>query len=98
MVINEWQVEVAAWVVIFMLIFCGFILGWIFPVEGPYDSDYDELVGQRTMKKPVINVPVQKSDFKYEADVEDIKEVLIDLNEDGEQEWYLFMPLLKGEK
>ena len=83
-----------------ILISLGFILGWIFPIEGPMDYIYDESIGNKTMKAPVVNTSVQqKKEYLLDgADVEDIKEVLIDLNEDGEQEWYLFMPLLKGNK
>lgn len=83
-----------------LLIPLGFFLGWIFPIEGPIDYVYDEHVGNKTMKRPVVNIPAQpqKKEILLDgADVEDIKEVLIDLNEDGEQEWYLFLPLLKGQ-
>ena len=80
-----------------------FAAGWVFPVEGPIDHVYDDYVGNKTIKKPVVNAPAQKTKEKLVfgidvPDVEDVKEVLIDLNEDGEQEWYLFMPLLKGDK
>lgn len=79
-----------------------FTAGWIFPVEGPIDYVYDEHVGNKTIKKPVVNAPApEKKSYVFGIDVPDvadIKEVLIDLNEDGEQEWYLFMPLLKGDK
>ena len=63
------------------------------------DYIYDEHVGQKTIKKPVVAAPAPAPKKEYlldGADVEDIKEVLIDLNEDGEQEWYLFLPLMKG--
>ena len=82
-----------------ILISLGFLLGWVFPIEGPVDYIYDESIGNKTMKAPVVNAPVQqKKEYLLDGvDVEDIKEVLIDLNEDGEQEWYLFMPLLKGQ-
>jgi len=80
-------------------VFFGFVAGWVFPVEGPVDYIYDEHVGQKTIKKPVVAAPAPAPKKEYlldGADVEDIKEVLIDLNEDGEQEWYLFLPLMKG--
>ena len=85
------------------LILFGILLGWIWPVEGPIDYVYDDYVGNKTIKKPVIGAPTPdtKKEFIYGVDgpdVQDIKEVLIDLSEDGEQEWYLFMPLLKGDK
>lgn len=85
--------------VILFAVFFGFFAGWVFPVEGPVDYIYDERIGNKTIKKPVVNVPAQKPQKEYlldGADVEDIKEILIDLNEDGEQEWYLFLPLMKG--
>lgn len=83
--------------------FIFFVAGWVFPVEGPVDYVYDDYVGNKTIKKPVVNVPTSETQktFIYGVDapdVNDVKEVLIDLNEDGEQEWYLFMPLLKGDK
>lgn len=81
---------------ILLAVFIGFFAGWIFPVEGPVDYVYDDYVGQKTIKKPVVAAPMPKKEYKYDIDVEDIREVLIDLNEDGEQEWYLFMPLMKG--
>jgi len=81
---------------ILFAVFFGFVAGWIFPVEGPVDYVYDTHVGQKTIKAPVINCPKQEEKYQYDIDVEDIKEVLIDLNEDGEQEWYLFLPLMKG--
>ena len=83
-------------ILLVLLIAIGFFFGWLFPVEGPMDYMYDESVGQKTIRKPVINCPRKEEKYKYDIDVEDIKEVLIDLNEDGEQEWYLFLPLLKG--
>lgn len=92
--VNNWYLVSPLFLVI--LIIVGFFFGWLFPVEGPMDYIYDESVGQKTIKKPVVNCPKQKEKYKYDIDVEDIKEVLIDLNEDGEQEWYLFLPLLKG--
>lgn len=78
-----------------------FVCGWVFPVEGPIDYMYDDYVGNRTIKKPRVITPAQPKQLRYGIDVpdvEDIKGVLIDLDEDGEQEWYLFMPLLKGDK
>jgi hypothetical protein len=88
------------WVCLIGVMFIGFIMGWLFPVEGPVDYVYDDYVGNKTIQKPVVNVPAPETKktliYGVDApDVEDIKEVLIDLNEDGEQEWYLFMPLLK---
>lgn len=82
------------------ILLLGILIGWVWPVEGPIDYIYDESVGNRTIKAPVVSIPAQqKKDYLLDgANVEDIKEILIDLNEDGEQEWYLFMPLLKGAK
>ena len=83
--------------VIFIGCLAGFILGWIFPVEGPIDHVYDDYVGNTTIKKPVIGAPKPKAYEGLPVDVSDLREVLIDLNGDEEQEWYLFMPLLRGE-
>ena len=93
----------AEWLVIGGFLIFGILLGWVWPVEGPIDYIYDEHVGNKTMKAPVVNAPAPSTKEKLiygidVPDVEDVKEVLIDLNEDGEQEWYLFMPLLKGDK
>lgn len=84
---------------IFIVALLFFVCGWVFPVEGPIDYMYDDYVGNKTIKKPKVVAPTQPQKLQYGIDVpdiEDIKEVLIDLNEDGEQEWYLFLPLLKG--
>ena len=67
------------------LIIFGFILGWIFPVEGPIDYVYDNAVKQ---KAPVKIAPKQKP----------IKEVQIDLDDDGEMETYYFMPFIVEDK
>ena len=39
------------------IIILGFILGWLFPVEGPYDYIYDEAVKE---KRPSVNIPRQQ--------------------------------------
>ena len=36
----------------------GFVLGWLFPVEGPYDYIYDEAVKE---KRPSVNVPSKEN-------------------------------------
>ena len=61
----------------------GFILGWLFPIEGPYDEGYEELVTS-VKKKPSKVAPIKPVK----------KEILIDLDEDDIPEVYLLVPQL----
>lgn len=92
--LNNWLLVSPIFLII--LIAVSFSLGWLFPVEGPIDYIYDEHVGQKTMKAPIINVAT-KDEYILQNDVKDVKEIYIDLNDDGELEWYLFLPI-KGSK
>ena len=58
----------------------GFAIGWIFPVEGPYDESYEQLT---TIKKKSAVKAAPKT-IK--------KEILIDLDEDNIPEWYTLIP------
>ena len=42
------------------LVIFGFILGWIFPVEGPIDYVYDKYASAPAHKRPVVAAPQQK--------------------------------------
>lgn len=59
------------------IICLGFILGWLFPVEGPYDYIYDEAVKE---KRPSTNVPSKEN-----------KSVVI-IDEEGEPELIYILP------
>ena len=50
----------------------GFILGWIFPVEGPIDYVYDDYASQPAHKNPKKYVPLKP--FQIIIDVNDLSE------------------------
>ena len=63
-------------VIIFTLLILGigFLLGWIFPVEGPVDYVYDNYVNQKVASK---NCPAQKPPEKFtEEELDYINEML----------------------
>ena len=66
--------------------FLFFFLGWLFPVEGPIDYLYDKYASRPAIKRPskccAAPLPAPKK-----------TEILEDLNEDGEPEWYEVTPL-----
>lgn len=65
------------WLILIVLIF---LLGWLFPVEGPFDYVYDTHVH----KIPCKTAPAPKKEIIYE-----------DYNEDGEPEWYQLIPMFE---
>lgn len=67
---------------------CFFLLGWLFPVEGPVDYVYDKYAKNPAIKRPnkCCPAPMPKKTEIYE-----------DLNEDGEPEWYQVIPLFEVE-
>lgn len=70
---------VAAWVMV------GFVIGWLFPVEGPYDEKYEQQVVQHKKRSSTVNVAAPKKK----------KIVLVDLNEDDIEEMYYLIPFEK---
>jgi len=52
------------------LVIFGFILGWIFPVEGPIDYVYDKYASAPAHKRPVVVAPQQKHSITI--DIEDL--------------------------
>lgn len=60
-----------------IIILFAFLLGWLFPVEGPIDYVYDNWVDSQP-KAAVKNGPAIKP----------VTEVYIDLDEDNIPEWY----------
>ena len=73
------------------VIICSFILGWIFPVEGPIDYVYDNYATRPAIHRPskccAAPLPAPKK-----------TEILEDLNEDGEPEWYAVVPMFVVEE
>lgn len=59
-----------------------FILGWLFPIEGPYDYIYDNYIEEQKRPSRCCPAPAPKKTEIYE-----------DYNEDGEPEWYEIVPL-----
>ena len=61
-----------------------FVLGWLFPIEGPYDYVYDNYAKTPAVKRPHkgLPAPAPKTNFIHE-----------DYNEDGIPEWYEIIPL-----
>lgn len=68
-----------------VLLIIGFILGWLFPIKGPYDIDDSDTikVKKHAQRSTAINP-------------KPVKEMLIDLNEDEIPEWYLLIPEFTG--
>ena len=50
----------------------GFLLGWLFPVEGPYDYVYDEHASQPAHKNPTKVAPLKP--YQVIIDVNDLSE------------------------
>ena len=50
----------------------GFLLGWLFPVEGPYDYVYDEYASQHAHKNPSKVAPLKP--YQIIIDVNDLSE------------------------
>ena len=63
--------------VILLTLGIGFLLGWLFPVEGPVDYVYDNYVNQKVASK---NCPAQKQPEKFtEEELDYINEMLEEL-------------------
>ena len=54
------------------VILLGFLLGWIFPVEGPLDYLYDEYASQPAHKSPSSYVPLKP--YQIVIDINDMSE------------------------
>ena len=55
------------------IICLGFILGWLFPVEGPYDYIYDKAIKE---KRPSVNVPPKENKSIVIVDEEEEPELI----------------------
>ena len=62
-------------IVLFTLII-GFLLGWLFPVEGPVDYVYDNYVHQKVASK---NCPMRKPERFTQEELDYINEMLEEL-------------------
>ena len=63
------QLIIGIEIVIGMLLL-GFFLGWVFPVEGPIDYDYDNYASQPAHRHPYV--PAEKKQFII--DINDLSE------------------------
>ena len=55
-----------------LLILLSFILGWLFPVEGPFDYVYDDYASQPAHRSPTKAAPLQP--LQLIIDVNDLSE------------------------
>ena len=79
------------WLVI-VIIFVVFLLGWLFPLEGPLDWTMDKYSTQ-----PATYNPVKKRQC-CPAPAPKKTEIYEDFNEDGEPEWYQLIPMFEVEE
>ena len=77
-------------VLVILLVTLGFFIGWFFPVEGPYDEKYEELVTPTKKRSSTVNVAAPKKTKRFIIDVE-MEDLL-----NAEQEYY-FIPFSKEE-
>ena len=58
--------------ILILVIVSGFVLGWLFPVEGPFDYVYDDYASQPAHKSPQKAAPLQP--LQLIIDVNDLSE------------------------
>lgn len=58
--------------ILILVIVLGFVLGWLFPVEGPFDYVYDDYASQPAHKSPQKAAPLQP--LQLIIDVNDLSE------------------------
>jgi hypothetical protein len=66
--------------VIFIIILIGFLLGWLFPIEGPFDYVYDNYASQPAHKRPQVVAPMPKLVPVFDP------ETMEELNEEWEKQ------------
>lgn len=67
------EVSVKVLILIFLgFVVLGFLLGWVFPVEGPIDYVYDNYASQPAHKNPKKYAPLQP--YQVIIDVNDLSE------------------------
>ena len=63
-------------IIAIVVVLLGFLLGWLFPVEGPIDYVYDNYKAQKCASKAA---PAQTEKLIYILSEEDIKEIEYEL-------------------
>ena len=58
--------------IIICILILGFFIGWLFPVEGPYDYVYDDYASQPAHKNPTKVAPLKP--YQIIIDVNDLSE------------------------
>lgn len=70
---KEGKIDIKALIMILVgVALIGFVLGWIFPVEGPIDYVYDDYASQPAHKSPKKVAPLQP--LQLIIDVNDLSE------------------------
>lgn len=70
---KDGQIDIKVVILIFIgIILAGFLLGWLFPVEGPFDYVYDDYASQPAHKSPTKAAPLQP--LQLIIDVNDLSE------------------------
>lgn len=71
----------------------GFLIGWLFPVEGPYDEQYEKYEEQKAIRKSsVVNVAAPQKTKKLIINLEDLEELI------SEKQEYYFIPFTLEEE
>lgn len=68
-----------------IIILLGFLLGWLFPVEGPVDYVYDNYKAQRCAPKSCPPRQVQKPELEPEEELISLYEILTKEQVENEQ-------------
>ena len=87
--INSW-ILIPPWLIPLIILFV-FLLGWLFPVEGPLDWTYDNYA-----KRPAVHRPSKCCAYPLPKPKK--TEIFEDFNEDGEPEWYELVPMFNIEE
>ena len=70
---KEWKISLRHFILgIIGIAIAFFILGWIFPIEGPIDYVYDDYASQPAHKSPTKAAP--PSPFQIIIDINDLSE------------------------
>lgn len=70
---KEWKISLRHFILgIIGIALLGFILGWVFPVEGPIDYVYDEYASQPAHKSPTKAAPLNP--YQIIIDINDLSE------------------------
>ena len=71
-------------ITLFIFSLVGFVLGWIFPVEGPLDYTYDAWASQPAHKHPKKTAPIQ------------IKQLFIDVNDLSQEDFEALQEIFRN--